>query len=302
MGLGPAEVTITARTEDGGFEDACVYTLGQAVTEIRPIPELSEEKPYLYNGTMVTITVSPENAAIRTGIQATFTSEPANVIDYIEKKSETKFMVYFTKLGGRATVTFTAGDGSGTTGSCEFYVAGYVDMGLSKKWMNCDVNTTRPWTLTGERVAWGEVYSEEQYELGNYKWYDSANGKYTKYATWAASLDAPLIALESGDDVAKSAGSQLRTPTKAEWEELLNGCTWQKTTLNGTAGYLATSKANGNTLFFPHNVYWTSERANFINVTQLVIDRAYRVDLDNVESGVGYCYRWEGHYVRPVVD
>lgn len=308
VGLGPAVVTITVRTEDGGYEDSCVYTLGQSITEIMPQSAICDLNRGDANGVAVRITVSPDNAAHRGGIQTSFTCEPENLVNYIEKNSDTHFMVYMNDMGGHATVTFTAGDGSGTTGSCEIYVKGPVDMGLSKRWMNCDVKATRPWNVDGRRVAWGETDSKEQYTLGNYAWYSA--GQYTKYNVSGEMEN--YYTLESGDDATKtdvsiaSYAQKLRTPTKAEWEELLNGCTWAKTTLNGTEGYLATSKANGNTLFFPHSTYWTSTRANFIPTSgggrQIVIDRAFAADLEHVGSGVGYGMRWEGNYVRSVVD
>ena len=309
VGLGPATVTITARTEDGGFEDACVYTLGQPVTEIRPQSAVYELNRGDADGVAVRITISPDNAAHRGGIQTSFTCEPSNLVKNIEKNSDTHYMVYMNDMGGHATVTFTAGDGSGTTGSCEIYVKGPVDMGLSKRWMNCDVKVMRPWSAAGLCVAWGETTSKEQYTLDNYLWYSA--GQYTKYNVASDSTDN-FYTLESSDDAAKTDVSiasykqKLRTPTKDEWEELLNGCTWTKTTLNGTEGYLATSKANGSTLFFPHNIYWTSHRANFLPTSgggrEIVVDRAFAVDLENVGSGAGYCLRWEGHYVRAVVD
>ena len=309
VGLGPATVTITARTEDGGFEDACVYTLGQAVTEIRPQSAVYELNRGDADGVAVRITISPDNAAHRGGIQTSFTCEPSSLVKNIEKNSDTHFMVYMNDLGGHATVTFTAGDGSGTTGSCEIYVKGPVDMGLSKRWMNCDVKVMRPWSAAGLCVAWGETTSKEQYTLDNHLWYSA--GQYTKYNVASDSTDN-FYTLESSDDAAKTDVSiasyvqKLRMPTKEEWEELLAGCTWTKTTLNGTEGYLATSKANGNTLFFPHQTYWTSSRVNFISTTGggrvIVTDRAFAADLENAASGAGYCLRWEGHYVRAVVD
>ena len=40
-------------------------------------------------------------------------------------------------------------------------------------------------------------------------------------------------------------------PTAAEFDELINNCTIEKTTVNGVNGYLLTSKINGNSIFLP---------------------------------------------------
>ena len=42
-----------------------------------------------------------------------------------------------------------------------------------------------------------------------------------------------------------------RMPSKADFDELLNECTREKTTMNGVNGYKFTSKTNGNYIFLP---------------------------------------------------
>ena len=42
-------------------------------------------------------------------------------------------------------------------------------------------------------------------------------------------------------------------PTFEEIRELIENCTWEEYNMNGTIGTLATSKNNGNTLFFPYS-------------------------------------------------
>lgn len=41
-----------------------------------------------------------------------------------------------------------------------------------------------------------------------------------------------------------------KIPTIAQWEELRNNCSWERTELQGTGGYLVTGK-NGNSIFLP---------------------------------------------------
>lgn len=290
VGLGPASVTITATTCDGGYQASCAYTLGQPITKLETQHEVYGASPYLLNGTPVRIYITPDDAALRGSVQATYTCEPEGVVSYIEKNADSHFTVYWAKPGGHATVTFTAGDGSGTTTSCEFNVKGHVDMGLSKLWINTDVNVYRPWAPEGYCVAWAEQYPKDEYTKENYLWYDSNTiTKYTKHTG---------CQLESGDDAAKLDSSRLRTPTVAEWQELINGCDWEKTTLNGTEGYLATSKANGNTLFFPHGCYWTSETVT----NAYPVLKAYYVDMTQSVPAITEGYRWDGRWVRAVVE
>ena len=53
------------------------------------------------------------------------------------------------------------------------------------------------------------------------------------------------------DDAATAAlGSGARTPTKSEWQELIDNCTGVFTTQNGVEGYLFTGP-NGKRLFLP---------------------------------------------------
>ena len=69
-----------------------------------------------------------------------------------------------------------------------------------------------------------------------------------------------------------------------EFEELIDNCTWEWTPVNGHAGYLVTSKRNGNTLFFPasgnrdgsalnnrgsNGNYWSSSFNNATNAFNL---------------------------------
>ena len=76
------------------------------------------------------------------------------------------------------------------------------------------------------------------------------------------------------DDAAHvNLGGGWRMPTVDEFEELINNCTWEWTTLDGVNGYNVTSKKTGNSIFLPitgfryyadtqfrsiMGVYWTS--------------------------------------------
>ena len=51
-------------------------------------------------------------------------------------------------------------------------------------------------------------------------------------------------------------GNSWRMPTKKEWEDLIGGCTWNWTAVNGVYGYMGTETENGGTIFFPASGYY----------------------------------------------
>ena len=52
-------------------------------------------------------------------------------------------------------------------------------------------------------------------------------------------------------DIARTQwGDGWRLPSQAEFQELVDNCTWEWTEINGVAGRRATA-ANGNSIFFP---------------------------------------------------
>lgn len=59
-------------------------------------------------------------------------------------------------------------------------------------------------------------------------------------------------------------GDEWRIPSRAQFEELMENCTWEYTTLGRLKGCKATSKVNGNYIFFPIPMledsvyYWAS--------------------------------------------
>ncbi len=111
-----------------------------------------------------------------------------------------------------------------------------VDLGLSVKWSPCDLGTLDPWD-TGLSFAWGKT------ELWNYSGSD---------------YSAPLSdVMTISDDAANTIlGGEWRTPTKEEFQELLDYCDWAKT----DEGWKVTSKANGNSITLPDAPHWTATK------------------------------------------
>ena len=146
-----------------------------------------------------------------------------------------------------------------------------VDLGLSVKWASFNVGAASPEEY-GDYYAWGEtepyynsidplIWKDGKvgYLWTSYTWCNSSMDSLTKYCTdssygYGGFTDGKTV-LDLEDDVAHVIfGGNWRIPTDAEWEELINNCTWTWTTQNGVNGRLVTA-SNGNSIFLPANGY-----------------------------------------------
>ena len=132
-----------------------------------------------------------------------------------------------------------------------------VDLGLSVKWADVNVDAYRPWER-GNFYAWGELEPKESYKSNNYRFYHEGTMKLTKYCNDKTygyeEYTDNLSSLEPEDDVASVKwGGNWRMPSKAEFEELMDStnCAWIYTTMGGMTGYKVQSKKNGNSIFLP---------------------------------------------------
>jgi len=189
-----------------------------------------------------------------------------------------------------------------------------VDLGLSVKWASWNVGADAPEGF-GYYFAWGETEPKGNYNWSTYKWCNGTSDDLTKYITDGAhGSDDNKSVLEEADDVAHvKLGGNWRTPTYAEWQELMDkdNCYWVWTSRNGVLGNLVTSNKNGNSIFLPAAGYWystvlyyegsagsywsSSLRSNVSRDATCLIfksDNMYRAD-------VWRCY---GSSVRPVKD
>ena len=132
----------------------------------------------------------------------------------------------------------------------------FVDLGLSVKWATCNVGAEKPEDY-GDYFAWGETSPKSEYIWLNLKYCtkgdDWENQKFLKYVT--KRKYGPVdnrTTLELSDDAAcANWGGSWRMPTNAEFQELIDKCTWTRTTMNGKNGYKVVSKSNGNSIFLP---------------------------------------------------
>ena len=147
----------------------------------------------------------------------------------------------------------------------------WVDLGLPSGllWATRNVGATSPEDY-GDYFAWGETTTKSLYLWSTYIY---CNGEIeeedydhlTKYCNNSSygynGFTDNLTILQPGDDAA-TANYGGRTPTKEEWQELINNTTAQWTTRNGVNGRLFTS-SNGNSLFLPAAGYRWDSSLNF---------------------------------------
>ena len=113
----------------------------------------------------------------------------------------------------------------------------YVDLGLpsGRKWATRNIGASVEYEY-GELYAWGEVKTKSDYQT-------------------------PLYSYSTLDTAKELWGNSWTIPTKADFEELINKCTWKTITKNGIKGSEITGP-NGNTIFLP----WSG----WINATTII--------------------------------
>ena len=130
----------------------------------------------------------------------------------------------------------------------------YVDLGLSVKWATCNVGATKPEEY-GDYFAWGETQPKEKYDWTTYKYCKGTEITLTKYCGNSSygnnGFTDNKIVLDPEDDAATANWEGVwRMPTKAEFDELQNKCTWVWIKVNGVDGYRIIG-LNGNSIFLP---------------------------------------------------
>ena len=95
-----------------------------------------------------------------------------------------------------------------------------VDLGLSVYWCSCNVGAESPEEY-GDYYAWGETKPKSSYRRENYSYYNTETETYTDIGEniSGTEYDAATVNL----------GSDWKMPTKDEFQELLDNCTWEWT-------------------------------------------------------------------------
>ncbi len=191
--------------------------------------------------------------------------------------------------------------------------ADWVDLGLPSGllWATHNVGATTPEEY-GHHLAWGETQAKATYGWETYAFGDSKT-TLTRYCGSAENgLDGftdNLATLQPSDDAATANwGDDARTPTKEDWDELLDNCTREWVTQNNVSGYKLTG-TNGNTIFLPAAGYCLGDELIYADScgtycsASLYTDSPYDAwyfAFRSDTAGVYYGYRSCGMSVRPV--
>ena len=197
----------------------------------------------------------------------------------------------------------------------------YVDLGLTSGtlWATCNVGATRPQDV-GLFFAWGDTEGQGSdisdgyyFSWENYKWGEVIDDDtyFTKYCTDSSrgkdGFTDGKYELDPEDDAAyKNWGSEWRTPSKEEFDELKAECIWTPMTIGEVKGY-EVEGPNGNTIFLPETGWRIDD--------MLLEGGAYWSRSSNPEDVGGAYYlgwddwgeyeyggRTDGQCVRPVVN
>ena len=122
-----------------------------------------------------------------------------------------------------------------------------IDLGLPSgtKWACCNIGADAP-KSSGNHYAWGETQEKESFTWDTYQY-----GYYNNDNDFSHLEDIGTDIAGTSHDTAKAHwGTSWRMPTREQFQELMDNCTYTYTNQKGVNGLLFTA-ANGATLFFP---------------------------------------------------
>ena len=133
----------------------------------------------------------------------------------------------------------------------------WVDLGLPSGtlWATCNVGASRPEEY-GDFFAWGETVPKTEFNWTTYKHCKGENYTMTKYVNsdaWGSPVDNLVELLPEDDAATVNWGDNWQMPSTEQFRELIDeeNTTIRWDTVNGISGKRITSKANGNSIFFP---------------------------------------------------
>ena len=185
--------------------------------------------------------------------------------------------------------------------------------------MNLGASSTEDY---GDYFAWGEVNGYDSgktlFNWNTYKYCNGSSDSMTKYCTSGSYGNVDnKTELELSDDAAHhNWKGNWRMPSSAQFQELIDECTWTNTTQNGVRGFRVKSKKNANSLFLPaagnctsssisydsgeRLCYWSRDKNSTCNEAELLGVYYSSYSYSYVFSVYGFS-RYRGLSIRPVL-
>ena len=189
----------------------------------------------------------------------------------------------------------------------------WVDLGLPSGilWADRNLGAASP-EAYGDYYAWAETSTKTAYSWTTYT-YGTSTTTLTKYCNSASNgLNAytdALTTLQPADDAATAIlGNGSRTPTQAEWQELIDNIPGIWTTRSGIQGVLFTA-TNGNSIFLPAAGQYTESDLQHATATASYWSAtlygsypygAYATTFSSTSTLIGWDNRKNGHTIRAV--
>ena len=197
-------------------------------------------------------------------------NETITIAENAFTRSMFKFTGWNTKADGTGT-SYNSGASLVVTENVTLYAQWkdmangyeYVDLGLSVMWATCNIGADSPEEY-GNYYAWGETATKSEYRQDNcYRWggSDLTFSDDAAYVNW---------------------GGNWRIPTKAEFEELRDRCSWVYMKISGTPGFNVTGP-NGNSIFLPYAGNKQYDQSNKVG------EAGYYMSKSSDESYYAYC-------------
>ena len=184
-------------------------------------------------------------------------TEIANLLQAVKDgttSTETALAAIAAKIEEMKAAGGVSGGGTtgGGTGTEKIIPKDFVDLGLPSGllWAKYNIGAATE-SETGGYFSWGETAPKTDFGYSKYKFWNGST--FTKY-NWSDNL----MELQPEDDAAfVNLGPWCHIPTKAEWEELIEKCTWEatKVTMPGTTEPVVAcwkvTGPNGNHIILP---------------------------------------------------
>lgn len=185
---------------------------------------------------------------------------------------------------------------------------GCVDLGLPshRKWATCNIGATTPEGI-GTYFAWGEPGSKSAYtEYNSVSFKKNPSGLFQTSNAPCAGTTLNRCLAPKHDAARANWGSSWRMPTRGDFAELIDNCTWQW--IESPAGMKVTGP-NGKSIFLPASghydkfgkspltSYWTIETAGNLDETNSA--RSLHFDKDMYYTTLSS--RYLGLNIRPVL-